>query len=352
MKRYLLLLVCLLLTLSGCHAPFSMPRAQEPRGIALASVLALQSKENQTIRIIAASQARGSVPVQIYESSSSSISGAVMASRDRGTQTVSYAHVEHIVMDERFAERNLSDLFSFSFQNGEQSVESKVWLLRDAPIDSLFTEGSDPAGRLSVLQSGGKAGTSLPGSSLRALASKWADDGALLIPALRISDGEVIFDSYAVYKDGTILEYLSGESALGAVLLSGEPFHWSESFSLEKDTRVAVQLYSKGCSIKPHLQDGQLKSLEVTCKLRGTVSEGWSPEDISSLTANIERRVHLELFEANERMRSNEADAVNLRRQAGISKPWKWEQIHAQWAEGYPDMPIEYHVSLRLDEGL
>lgn len=352
MKRCLLLPLCLLLTLSGCHAPFSMPRAQEPRGIALASVLALQAKENHTIRILAASQARGASPVQTYESSASSISGAVMASRDRGTETVSYAHVEHMVMDERFAEHNLSDLFSFCFQNGEQSVESKVWLLRDAPIDRLFTEGADPAGRLSVLQSGGKAGTSLPSSSLRALASKWADDGAILIPALRISDGEVIFDSFALYKDGTILEYLSGESALGAVLLSGEPFHWSESVALENNTRVAVQLSSKGCTIKPYLQDGQLKSLEVKCQVRGTVSEGWSPEDISTLAANIERRVHLELFEASERMRSNQADGANLRRQAGLANPLHWERINAQWKENYPEMPIEYHISLRLDEGL
>lgn len=352
MKRYLSLLVCLLLTLSGCHAPFSMPRAQEPRGIALASVLALEAKKDDTIRIVAASQARGSTPVQTYESIASSISGALLASRDRGTETVSYAHVEHIVIDERFAERKLSDLFSFSFQNGEQSVESKVWLLRDAPIDSLFSEGADPSGRLSVLQGGGKAGTSLPSSSLRALASKWADDGAILIPTLRISEGEVIFDSYAVYKDGRILEYLSGEGAIGAVLLSGEPFHWSESFSLQDHSRVAVQLFSKGCSMKPQMQNGQLKSLEVTCRLRGTISEGWSPEDISTLTADIERQVHLDLFEANERMRKSNADAVNLRRQTGLSIPWKWEVIGTQWEKNYPEMPIEYHVSLRLDEGL
>lgn len=354
MKRYLVLLVCFLLTLSlsSCRAPFSMPRAQEPRGIALASVLALERDETDSIRIVAASQERGQTPVQTYESKAPSISGAILASRDRGTESVSYAHIEHLVMDEQFAERNLSDLFSFSFQNGEQSIESKVWILRDAPIDSLFAEGADPAGRLSVLQSGGAANTSLPSRSLRALASKWADDGAILIPALRIAEGEVLFDSYAIYKDGKILDYLSGERAIGSVLLSGEPFHWSEAYNLEENKRVSVQLYSKGCSVKPHLQDGHLKSLEVTCKLRGSITEGWSPENLNSLTTQVERQVYLDLLEANETLRSHGADAASLRRQAGLKMPLKWDVINANWAKEYMNLPIEYHVSLRLDEGL
>lgn len=342
----------LIFLLSGCRAPFSLPRAKEPRGLNLVSVLAAGQGMDGSVRIMAASQARGGQVALFYESKGPSLSGAVLSSRDQGTQTVSYAHVEQLLIDERFAETRLSELFSFCFQNGEQSVESNLWLLRDAPIDSVFGEGEDPAGRLSTLRSSGKAATSLPPRTLHFLAAKWAEDESLLVPALRLVEGELVFDSYALIKEGQIVGYIEGDIALGCVLLAGDPLHWSETFTMKNGERVTVQFFAKGSKVRPVLQDKELKSLNIRISLRGTVTEGWPQGQLDALSAEAERRIHRQLEAAMVFLRGKDADVVNLQRKAGLSIPWRWETIQEQWEERFSLLPFAIELSLRLKEGL
>lgn len=351
-KRLLALALVLIFALSGCRAPFSIPRAKEPRGLNLVSVLAAGMGEHDSLHILAASQERGGQVAKFYESEGASLSDAVLSSRDQGTKTVSYAHIEQLLIDEKFAETRLSELFSFCFQNGEQSVESNLWLLRDAPIDAVFAEGQDPAGRLSTLRSSAQAATSLPASTIRALAAKWAEDQSLLIPALRLSGGELIFDSYAVMKEGRIIGYVEGGVARGCVLLSGDPLHWNETFTIENGKRVTVQFFAKGSKVRPQMQNGALKSLNIRISLRGAVTEGWPPEQMAALSAEAERRIRWQLEAAMALMRGKDADVVNLERKAGLSAPWRWDALHAQWAECFSALPVAIDVKLRLEQGL
>lgn len=352
MKRLLALTVTLILVLSGCRAPFSLPQAKEPRGLAIASVLGAGIEESGMLRVMAATQTRGEKGLRLYESQGPAIAAALLSSRDQGTETVSYAHVEHIVIEEGFAERALSELLSFCFQNGEQSVESNLWLLRDGKLDQLFTKESDPAGRLSTLRSSGKAGTSLPPRSLRALAVDWADGEAFLIPALRIVDGELLFDSFALMKNEKLLGYIEGEAAIGCVLLAGDPFHWSETLYLEDGNRITVQLYSKGSSVTPRWDDKTLRGLQIACSAQGSVSEGWAQDQWSLLSSELESRVRNKLDVALKTLQKEDADAVSLCRQAGLREVWCWDRLQEQWDGRFAQLPYEIEVKLRLGEGL
>jgi len=347
--RLFALALLLIFLLSGCRAPFSLPRAKEPRGLNLVSVLAAGMGDDGALRMLSASQARGGQAARFYESAGESLAGAVIESRDQGTQTVSYAHVEQILIDECFAETRLSELFSFCFQNGEQSVESNLWLLRDAPIDAVFGEGKDPAGRLSTLRSSGQAATSLPPRSLHTLAAKWAEDQSLLVPALRLSGGELVFDSYAMIKQGRIIGYVEGGVARGCVLLAGDPLHWSETFTIKSGERVTLQFFAKGSTVRPLMQGEELKSLNIEISLRAAVTEGWPPEQLAALSIEAERRIRWQLEAAMDLLQEKDADVVNLQRKAGLSIPWRWETLHAQWVERFSLLPVSIEVKLRLE---
>lgn len=350
MRRLLGLLLLLCFCLSGCHAPFSLPRAQEPRSTAIASVLGVENGVGDSIRIFAASQGRnGKMPLR-YSGQSDSLSGALMDTRDQGEESVSYAHVEHIIMEVETAKIRLSQLLSFCFQNGEQSIESNLWLLRDADMETAFQGEADLAKRLSTLKTSGQEGTSLPPRSLRETAAQLADEGAMIIPALHFRDEELIFDSYALFQNGELIGYLEGDAARVTSILSGKAMYWTKQVSIGEQQEATVQLHSRGCTVRPVIEDGTLKKLKILCTVKGKLMEVWSGENEESLHTQVEEQVQKDLEETIALFQQWNADGANLRRQAGFPKFWNWSLLVEQWQDRFASLPCEVTVKAKLTE--
>jgi hypothetical protein len=285
-----------------------------------------------------------------YESEGDSISAALLDSRDQGTQTVSYAHVENFIIGEESAKDRLDQLLSFTFQSGEQSIESKLWVLRGASMESLFEGEMDLAKRLTTLKTSGEDGTSLPLRSLRQVAAKLSDDGSALIPALRWVDEELVFDSYAVYGGGELLGYLEGEEARSLALLSDESMHWTEQIPLSDGREATVQLHSSGSTVRPRFEDGAITGLSISCDVEGKLMEVWSVGTDLELHKVVEEKVKGQLVQAVGTLKQLGVDGADLRRQAGLRAPWRWDLIKDQWQERYKTLPVEVSVKAELTE--
>lgn len=349
MRRLLGLALALCFCLSGCRAPVSLPRAQEPRSMTIASVLGVENGERDRIQIFAASEGRNEKKPMRYEGQSDSLSGALQDTRDQGTETVSYAHVEHILIGAESVESRLPQLLSFCFQNGEQSIESNLWLVRDTDMKSVFETDMDLAKRLSTLKTSGDEGISLPPRSLRETAAQLADDGAVLIPALRWKQQELIFDSYALFENGTMIGYLEGDLARMAAILSGDSVYWTDQIKLGGKKEATVQLHSSGCRVRPVMQNGQLKQLKLSCRVDGKLMEVWSAGG-QTLHDQVERTVKRDLEDAIAYLQKLDVDGAELRRQAGLSAPWNWGVIETQWGDCFATLPCEITVKAKLTE--
>ena len=350
MRRLFGLALALCFFLSGCRAPFSLPRAEEPRSTSIISVLGVENGEKDGIKVLAVSQKRREQEALLFESRGDSLSGALLGTRDQGTQTVSYAHVEHILVGAETAKTRLSQLLSFCFQNGEQSIESNIWLLRNENMDAVFAGDLDLANRLSTLKTSGEAGTSLPPRTLRETAAKLADDGSVLIPALRWENDDLEFDSYAIFRNGDLLGYLDGNLARTTAVLAQESIFWTRQIPINGEREATVQLHSSGCSVKPLLQDGELKSLNITCDVEGKLMEVWSVGTKEQLHNMVEQQTKLELEQTIKRLQQLNADGADLRRQAGISTFWRWDTIDEQWQARFSNLPCKITVKAKLTE--
>jgi hypothetical protein len=315
----------------------------------IASVLGVENGRNNSIQIFAATEGRNEKQPLRFEGQSESLSGALLDTRDKGTESISYAHVEHILIGAETTESRLSQLLSFCFQNGEQSIESNLWILRNTDMNSLFQKDIDLAKRLSTLKTSGEAGTSLPPRSLRETAAQIADNGAVLIPALRWENKDLIFDSYALFQDGKLLGYLEGDLARTMAILSEDSVYWTDQIKVGGSQEATVQLHSKGCRVRTVLQNGALKQLNISCRVDGKLMEVWDT-GAQNLNEQVERQVKKELEAAVARLQGLDADGTNLRRQAGISAPWNWGVVKTQWRDCFTKLPCAITVKAKLTE--
>ncbi len=349
MRRVLCILLCLL-CLGGCSNSLSLPRATEPRNFAQISVLGVDYSGGR-VSAFAATEGRGGAQPAIFQAEGDSLAGARLRSRDQGQETVGYAHVENMIVSEAAAQEYLSELLRYSLQNKEQSLESKLWVLRGAALEEVFTAEQDLAKRLTVLKTGAEAGTSLPACSLRQAAARLRDDGTLLLPALTLKEGAICFESYLLLREGKPAAYLEGELARAAALLSGASVYWTDRVKTAAGREVLLELQGRGCRVKADVSEGKLRGLNLRVQISGRLYENWAAEEVSDLEGEVKAIVGREFGDALSTLQTLGADGADLRRQAGLSAPWRWGLIQREWAARFSALPLNISVEAELRAG-
>lgn len=330
------------LGLMGCEAPFSLPRATEPRQTAIASVLAVEVGE--TVTMYSVSQSPGQGESSLYEGVGASFAEAMLDSRDGGTESVSYAHVEHVILGEESV-ADLGNLLSFCLKNGEQSMTAKLWLLDEISPEEAFENELEIIGRLDTLTVSGESGTSLVTRSLGETAVKLAKDGTALLPMLGEEDGNLVYSGYAMFCNGEIVGYLMGEAALYGGILSGDRLYWVEN-AVGEESAVPVQLYSKDISFVPEFEDGVLTALAVHWQVEGQCTEdmGGAIDEKS-----LEKSIGENLLNTLKFFQELGIDPTGICEKSGLEKPWRWDEIKAQWESVFPGLEISVTVDVYLD---
>ncbi len=346
-KRQAFLLIMLCVSLSGCQLSTFLPRASEPRNSAIVSVLGVEGLEYDLVRVYAMSQNRNEMEAVTMMAQEDSISHAIQKTRDEGPNTASYAHVEHLMLEEGSAKEQLDKLLSMSFQNGEQSIESKLWLLKDGEMQDLFENHKNLANQLDSLKTGAKAGTSLPDMSLRQVASRLFDDGTVVLPALRWENEQLSFQSYAVFQDGKEVVYLEDEVARSYAIFQNDMYHWLEDVST-KDGSLAVSMRRKKLRVQPQFEENILKGLTIFCNLEASLPEEWEMDAHEELKQSIETQLENEILHAVNTWQLEGVDVVNLRRKAGMGEPYSWTEIENQWEKAFSSLQCEVDVKVNL----
>lgn len=332
------LLPGLLWSMAGCGV---MPQSQEAGSSAVIGVLGLQSEGTQWALYAASEGQQGEEPF-LTQSQGETPAAAVEALANHGTRPVSCAHVEHLVLAQDGAGR-LEEWLSYAFQDTRQSTEAQLWLVRRAKLSQVFVEGQDPAAQLSVLKQAGKGKQGVVPLTLREAAAASAAGEAFFIPALEQQETGLHFLGYALYQNGEILAWFTGEAALGASLLQGAPVCWTACVE-----ERAYTLRSEGLLVKPVWEDDRLTGLVLACPLDGLRSGGWqsAPGDEAALAQQTARAMDTALH----LMKRAGVDAAGLKQKTGLAAPLSWQTIARQWDAVFPTLSLSFSVPLTMAE--
>lgn len=342
MKRwYTAALAGLCLLLGGCSA-LSLPRGEEPGGAVLLSVLGVR-QAGKRVDLTAVSQGKeGAAPV-ICQGQGESIAGAVQLIRSQGKQPVSWAHVEHIMLEERAVESQLGQILSWSFQDQEQSTETNLWILKGASTRDVFQGDEDLATQLDTLKKSALAGESLPLRSLRELSAQMTLEGCVLIPTLEWDGEQVSLTGYAVCQEDRLVGYLTDETARGAAILAGERLTWP----VMADGR-ALEVETGRCTVRARWEEGSLVGVEVDCEVEGRLTQSWARQDREGLEKNLASQLADTLEKTAAQLQSWGVDGPGVCRRAGLAAPWRWNALKDQWQACFTKLDWQFQVDANL----
>ena len=338
MRRLMTLALAAAFLLTGCG---SLPQSQETGSAAVVSVLG-GAPAAQGITVYAAAESREGETPAVYQGQGATPAAAMQSLAGAGEQTVSCAHVEHILLAQSGAGK-LEELLSYAFRDQRQSTESQLWVVRSEELSEVFAGTGDPAQRMAVLKAAGKDKQGFQPVTLRQAAAALAEGAPLLIPALEQGEDGLTLAGFALYDRGQFTAWLTGQAALGAALLLGDPIRWTGSV---EDRAIALQ--STGCQAEPLLTNGKLTGLTLRCHLEGVSAGGWISR--ASDIALLEKEAAQAMADALEVLRQAGADGAGLKRRAGLQKPLAWPAISRQWEEAFPWLNVKISVRLTVTE--
>lgn len=338
MKRIIATALVLVLLLSGCAGT---PQSRETGGTAVVSVLGVEPA-GEDLRLFAAAEGRGEGEAFLCDSQGATPAAAVEGLINQGSRVVSCDHVEHLLLAQSAAGA-LPQLLSYAFQEPQQSTESQLWVVRTEDLETVFSGESDTAQRMSVIQSQGKDRQGFCPLTLREAAGALARGEPLLIPFLEPREEGLAFGGLALYENGAVTGWLTGQQALGASLLLGNRVHWTGSV---EDRAMILQ--STGCRVFPRFSRGQLAGLSLSCRLEGVLTGGWDAAEQD--VAQLERETAQAMSQALQTLQQAGADAAGLQGRAGLSDPLRWQALSSQWQEAFPTLPVEITVTITVSE--
>lgn len=338
MRRLLAAALAASVLLAGCG---SLPQSRETGSAAVVSVLGV-APAAQGLTVYAAAESREGADPALYQGQGATPAAAIQSLAGAGEQTVSCAHVEHVLLAQSGAGA-LEEVLSYAFRDQRQSTESQLWVVRGEDLSQVFAGTGDPAQRMAVLKAAGRDRQGFQPVTLRQAAAALAEGAPLLIPALELGEEGLALSGFALYDQGAFTGWLTGQAALGAALLMGDPIRWTGSVGDR-----AVTLQSTGCQVEPLLTEGRLTGLSLRCRLEGTPAGGWTSQ--ASDLARLEAETAQAMQEALALLRQAGADGAGLKRRAGLGKLLAWPTVSRQWEEAFPRLAVQISVRLALKE--
>ena len=350
-RRAALGVLVLLLLAAGLTGCAGGPESRESAAAAVVSVLGVE-QGGSGLRLWAAAEGRGQAGPFHAAGQGATPAAAVEDLTAQGGRVVSTDHVEHLLLAQGAAEA-LPALLRYAFQEPRQSTETQLWLVRTDALEPVFAREGDVAQAMTVWKDQGARRQGFAPLTLRQAAAALAQGEALLLPTLAqgealllptLAPGEegLVFAGFALYQEGEITQWLTGQAALGAALLSGEKITWTAS--LEEG---AVTLRSLGCQAKPVWEGETLTGLTLRCRLEGVPAGAAEDPD----PALLETAAAQAMETALDQLQAAGADGAGLLGRAGLANPLRWGALRGQWERAFPSLSITCQVTAAVTPG-
>jgi hypothetical protein len=334
------------LLLSGCAA---LPVPQEMGEMALLRTMGVDAaEEGWSVAVSTGAQADEEVVEALALSvHSASLSGAALAIQGASDRTVSFGHLDQLLVGEELARRGVVPVLDYFVQNVELGLGTNLWVVRGSEACAAVDQGGQDGveRRLTTLQT--------ERVRARTVGEGYADLlelGATYLPALVLEEGQgetLREGGYAVLKGETLAGFLTEEQAQGLELLAGGAL--ADVLEVELDGRqVAVRVTASQVRSRFRSAEG---GLSLHCQVTVRLAEhhgALSQNEREQVQAEIEARERERILSALTQLRAWEADCLGLGAKAALTAPGIWSGVQSDWLRVFGALEPEVAVQVQL----
>lgn len=368
----LLLLPALVLSLTGCRSN-ALPYGREIEHMALMRVIGVdKAEEGVAVTVSSGTQSKGAqqgdAPPVVLTQTSGTISGALLSMQADGASYVFYGHVGQLLLGEALAREDVIPALEYVLRDIEMRLDTGLYLVKgsaeqaiSAPAEGEGSDGEGPssaADRLEAMESDAKLRSYATPRTVGEVLGELDDQGASYAPALILAQGEqdqLEAAGYGVLRDGALAAWTTDEQAHGVNLVEGQVNADIVEVELPGSRRAALRVVGAKTKVAPVFQDGALTGLTVTCRVEANLAEGSADlglgqgDALAALEDALADRESARIRSALDLAQQLDADYLGLVRRAGMSAPWRWADIQADW--DLPGLVLEVEVLAHIERG-
>ncbi len=294
-----------------------------------------------------------------------SISGALERLQDFSVwEDIFYSDAGYILFGEDAAKDALPYI-DFIGRSARIRFETPLFVVRGDTASKVVTEGGGDKSDITQLMTSVVRDIQRRNScrifSCGETAHRLLRDGATLVCAIKpeqdlASDGDffnVLYDGYAILKEGRLEGYLSADTSQGAVLLLGQPIY---SQNLLSDG-IVIQFSGGGATLRAVWgEDGSIAGVDVDVRVAAVILENSGlvhlsdPEVRAKLEDELAAKVSGWIEEVLQTSKQLEADFLGLGTRIELDSPRKWRNMPKSWEETLPELTFNVKCSASLTQ--
>ena len=339
----------------------SLPYAREMGDMALMRTMGIDMEgEQMAVTISTGRRAVGlkgdTEPPLIMSSTQSSISEACFVMQGMSDSYLFYGYVDQFILGETAVQAGIFPVLDYLARNVELGLGIKLWATKEMSARTAIQTGGEEGleQKLSVLQTENEIGVAGLTPTAMEVFQAILEHGSAYLPVLElVQQGEeqrLIEAGYAVLKEDHLQGYLYGEQARGLELLEGRDV--SDILQVQWGQKNAVvQITGASNAYAPKYENGELKELQLHCRIAAELLEFESPiqqEDVDQIQKIVEQEEQKRMELTLQRLQDWGTDCVTVGSQVEMAAPEGWVRIEQDWERIFQKIPVEVTVQVTI----
>ena len=339
----------------------SLPYAREMGDMALMRTMGIDMEgEQMAVTISTGRRAVGlkgdTEPPLIMSSTQSSISEACFVMQGMSDSYLFYGYVDQFILGETAVQAGIFPVLDYLARNVELGLGTKLWATREMSAKTAIETGGEEGleQKLSILQTDNEIGVVGLTPTAMEVFQAILEHGSAYLPVLElVQQGEeqrLIEAGYAVLKEDHLQGYLYGEQARGLELLEGRDV--SDILQVQWGQKHAVvQITGASNAYAPKYENGELKELQLHCRIAAELLEFESPiqqEDVDQIQKIVEQEEQKRMELTLQRLQDWGTDCVTVGSQVEMAAPEGWVRIEQDWERIFQEIPVEVTVQVTI----
>ena len=339
----------------------SLPYAREMGDMALMRTMGIDMEgEQMAVTISTGRRAVGlkgdTEPPLIMSSTQSSISEACFVMQGMSDSYLFYGYVDQFILGETAVQAGIFPVLDYLARNVELGLGTKLWATKEMSARTAIQTGGEEGieHKLSVLQTENEIGVAGLTPTAMEMFQAILEHGSAYLPVLElVQQGEeqrLIEAGYAVLKEDHLQGYLYGEQARGLELLEGRDV--SDILQVQWGQKNAVvQITGASNAYAPKYENGELKELQLHCRIAAELLEFESPiqqEDVDQIQKIVEQEEQKRMELTLQRLQDWGTDCVTVGSQVEMAAPEGWVRIEQDWERIFQEIPVEVTVQVTI----
>lgn len=163
-------------------------------------------------------------------------------------------------------------------------------------------------------------------------------------------------DGYAVFRDYSLVDYISAEDAAGVNLVLNRLHNKTVVVKGPNGGTVVLNVTREKLKMKPQFEEGTLQKVVCSVSISADINEVQGVQNIMqpSVLQYVEEQLYLQEVEQVEtaihKAQMLQADYLEIGKQLECAAPIQWKKIKNQWKTLFPSVSFQVEAEVKVDQ--